>query len=115
MPLPPPAPRADAGADRTGLVGAEVQQVVRAVTIAPLPRAPAIVEGVINLRGALIPVLDIRARFDLPAKKLASLRVRSDDSPNVLRRVPQTVIRRSGTVSAMASRTAPMVHSPMCG
>jgi purine-binding chemotaxis protein CheW len=56
---------------RYGLVGPDVQQVVRAVTIAPLPRAPAIVEGVINLRGALVPVLDIRTRFGLPAKKLA--------------------------------------------
>jgi purine-binding chemotaxis protein CheW len=56
---------------RYGLIGADVRQVVRAVTIAPLPRAPAIVEGVINLRGALVPVLDIRARFRLLAKPLA--------------------------------------------
>ena len=56
---------------RYGLIGADVRQVLRAVTIAPLPRAPAIVEGFINLRGALVPVLDIRARFRLPAKPLA--------------------------------------------
>ena len=36
----------------------------------PLPRGPAIVEGVINLRGRVVPVLDIRARFGLPAKPL---------------------------------------------
>lgn len=56
---------------RYGLVSADVRQVVRAVAIAPLPQAPSIVEGVINLRGALVPVLDIRARFELPAKPLA--------------------------------------------
>jgi purine-binding chemotaxis protein CheW len=56
---------------RYGLVSADVRQVVRAVAIAPLPQAPSIVEGVINLRGALVPVLDIRARFELPAKPLS--------------------------------------------
>lgn len=56
---------------RYGLIGADVRQILRAVAIAPLPRAPAIVEGIINLRGALVPVLDIRARFRLPAKPLA--------------------------------------------
>ncbi|HWA46390.1 MAG TPA: chemotaxis protein CheW [Hypericibacter adhaerens] len=57
---------------RYGLIGTDVDQVVRAVTMAALPRAPAIVEGVINLRGRLVPVLDIRARFNLPAKPLSA-------------------------------------------
>lgn len=48
-----------------------MRRVVHAVAIAPLPRAPAIVEGVINLRGTFVPVLDIRARFRLPGKPLA--------------------------------------------
>jgi purine-binding chemotaxis protein CheW len=56
---------------RYGLIGADIRQVVRAVTLAPLPRAPAIIEGIINLRGTLVPVLDIRARFRLPAKPMA--------------------------------------------
>jgi purine-binding chemotaxis protein CheW len=47
-----------------------VQEVLRAVAITPLPRAPAIVEGVINLRGAIVPVLDVRARFALPRRAL---------------------------------------------
>jgi purine-binding chemotaxis protein CheW len=59
------------GRQRYGLIGADVHQVVRAVTIAPLPQAPAIVEGVINLRGALVPVLDIRTRIRPPAMPLA--------------------------------------------
>jgi purine-binding chemotaxis protein CheW len=32
-----------------------------------VPKAPAFIEGVINLRGAVIPVVDQRRRFDLPA------------------------------------------------
>ena len=43
-----------------------VEAVVAAVAIVPLPKAPPIVEGVINVRGTLVPVLDVRRRFDLP-------------------------------------------------
>ena len=55
---------------RFGLLTADVQELVRAVTIVPVPQAPAIVEGIINFRGRVIPVLDIRARFRLPPKTL---------------------------------------------
>jgi purine-binding chemotaxis protein CheW len=43
----------------------DVQEIVRAVTITRLPNAPAVVEGVINVRGRIVPLLDIRARFRL--------------------------------------------------
>lgn len=55
---------------RYGLPALDVQELVRAVAIRPLPQAPAIVEGIINLRGQIVAVLDIRARFRLPAKAL---------------------------------------------
>lgn len=45
--------------------------MLRAVSIVPLPNAPPIIEGVINVRGALVPVLDIRKRFGLPASENA--------------------------------------------
>lgn len=51
-----------------GLPATDVQEVVRAVAVVTLPEAPPVVEGVINLRGAAVPVLDIRARFRLPSK-----------------------------------------------
>ena len=41
--------------------------VVWAVAITPLPAAPPFVEGVINLRGEVVPVIDLRRRFGLPA------------------------------------------------
>src|SRR5712691_1545675 len=53
---------------RFGVLSADVQELARAVTLVPLPKAPAIVEGVINVRGRVVPVLDIRSRFRLPAK-----------------------------------------------
>lgn len=53
------------GDARFGLHAMLVREVVRAVAIAPLPKAPAIVEGVINYRGTIVPVLDVRQRFRL--------------------------------------------------
>lgn len=48
-----------------------VREVIRAVAIAPLPKAPPIVEGIINLRGTLLPVLDVRQRFGIPPSPVA--------------------------------------------
>lgn len=58
------------GGERYGLLSADVRELTRAVTIASLPKAPTIVEGLINLRGKIVPVLDIRTRFRIPAKPL---------------------------------------------
>jgi purine-binding chemotaxis protein CheW len=60
------------GEHSLGFAITDVVEVLRAVTIQPLPRAPAIVEGVINLRGAIVPVLDVRARFGQPARSIAA-------------------------------------------
>lgn len=43
-----------------------VQEINRMVEITRVPKAPSFVEGVINLRGRIIPVLDLRRRFGLP-------------------------------------------------
>jgi purine-binding chemotaxis protein CheW len=53
---------------RHGLPAADVQELLRAVSIVPLPQAPPVVEGIINLRGRVVPVLDVRGRFRLPAR-----------------------------------------------
>ncbi len=49
---------------------AAVERVLPAVEIVPLPQVPAIVRGVINVEGRIIPVVDIRARFSLPPRAL---------------------------------------------
>lgn len=43
-----------------------VREIIGLVPITPLPRAPAHVRGVMNLRGRIIPVIDLRAKFRLP-------------------------------------------------
>jgi purine-binding chemotaxis protein CheW len=56
---------------RIALPVATVQEVVRAVAISPLPQAPPVIEGVINLRGVLVPAFDLRRRFGLPPRPLS--------------------------------------------
>jgi purine-binding chemotaxis protein CheW len=55
---------------RYALEAACVREVVRAVFITPLPDAPAVVEGVIDVRGEIVPVYDVRLRFGLPLQRL---------------------------------------------
>ncbi len=43
-----------------------VQEIIRMVELTTVPNAPYFVEGVINLRGKVIPILDLRSRFGLP-------------------------------------------------
>ena len=38
---------------------AYVREIVRLQTITPLPNAPSLIEGVVDLRGAVIPILDL--------------------------------------------------------
>ena len=55
---------------RCALLLSAVQRVIRAVEITPLPKTPEIVLGVINLQGLIIPVVDVRKRFHLPAREM---------------------------------------------
>ena len=61
----------EVGNSRFALPAERVREVARAVAIAALPKAPPVVEGVINFRGTLVPVLDIRQRFGLRPVPLA--------------------------------------------
>lgn len=51
------------GRENFGVPIAIVHEIVRLQDISPVPDAPAFVEGVINLRGKIIPVVDLRKRF----------------------------------------------------
>lgn len=50
-----------------GIPSAAIQEVLPAMAVTPLPKAPAVVEGLVNIRGQVAAVLDIRSRFGLPA------------------------------------------------
>jgi purine-binding chemotaxis protein CheW len=55
------------GDEELGIDILNVQEIIPIIDVTPVPKAPASVEGVINLRGRIIPVLDLRRRFGLPA------------------------------------------------
>lgn len=75
----------------------DVAEVVPAVKILSLPDAPPIVEGVVNVRGEIVPVLSLRARLGHPPRAssiteyfiLVNARhrrviVRSDTTPEIV-------------------------------
>lgn len=47
-----------------------VERVVRAVEITPLPDAPEIVRGIINVQGRIVPVIGLRKCFHLPEREI---------------------------------------------
>jgi purine-binding chemotaxis protein CheW len=44
-----------------------IKEIINPVKVTAVPKAPPFIEGVIELRGAILPVVDLRKRFDLPA------------------------------------------------
>ena len=53
------------GPEVYGLEINSITEIVRPHRITPLPRMPKFIEGVINLRGTIIPIIDLRKRFAL--------------------------------------------------
>jgi purine-binding chemotaxis protein CheW len=54
------------GEEQFGVPIGAVQEIVRLPEVTPVPEAPWFVEGVINLRGRIIPVIDLGRRLRLP-------------------------------------------------
>ena len=59
------------GDQRCALNLYSVDRVVHMVKITLLPKAPAIVLGVVNVQGNVIPVIDVRRRFGLPERQIS--------------------------------------------
>jgi len=51
----------------------EVREIIMVGDITPIPRAPSFIEGVLNLRGEVMPVIDLRERFGLPRQAVTTL------------------------------------------
>jgi purine-binding chemotaxis protein CheW len=47
-----------------------VERVIAAALVTPLPGAPAVISGALNIAGAVLPVFDLRARFGLRQRAL---------------------------------------------
>jgi purine-binding chemotaxis protein CheW len=53
------------GAEEYGVDISQIQEIIRMVEVTRVPRTPDYVDGVINLRGQLIPIFDLRTRFGM--------------------------------------------------
>ena len=71
----------EVGGQHYGLPSSDIKEILPAVTLVPLPKAPAIVEGIVNVRGTAVPVLDIRARFGLAQFTVQPCRSARDCKP----------------------------------
>lgn len=82
------------GRETLGLPIALVREIVRVPEITPVPNAPDYIEGVINLRGRIIAVIDLRKRFGQPAEEI-------DKKSRIV--VVETVNRQVGLLVSSAS------------
>lgn len=56
------------GNEGYGLSILKVKEIIGMMHITPVPRTPEFVKGVINLRGKIIPVMDLRLKFNMDEK-----------------------------------------------
>jgi purine-binding chemotaxis protein CheW len=98
------------GNETYGVRIASVREIVRVPEITAVPNAPDMIEGVINLRGRIIPVMDLRKRFsnlsDSSDKKNRILVVELDNkllglivsSASEVLKIPPSEIEAPGTL-----------------
>jgi purine-binding chemotaxis protein CheW len=53
------------GHEEYGLEVTKVQEIIRMLPITRVPRAPSFIRGVVNLRGRIVPVLELRTRLGM--------------------------------------------------
>ena len=63
------------GQELYGLDIMRIREIIRPLKLTSVPKAPKFIEGVINLRGVVIPVVDMRRRFDQPLAQERTCRV----------------------------------------
>ena len=56
------------GKETYGIEILKVQEIIEMVDVTRVPRTPTFVKGVINLRGKVIPVVDLRLKFGMEGK-----------------------------------------------
>jgi purine-binding chemotaxis protein CheW len=54
------------GEESYGIAVLKIREIIKLTAITAVPQMPSYVKGVINLRGKIIPVVDLRAKFGLP-------------------------------------------------
>lgn len=63
------------GQEEYGVEILNIQEIKGFSAITPLPNAPVFIKGVLNLRGTIVPIIDLRRRFGLPDVELTKFTV----------------------------------------
>ena len=63
------------GDEEYGLEILKVQEIKGYSAVTPVPNTPAYVKGVMNLRGTIVPVMDLRAKFTMEAAEYTAFTV----------------------------------------
>lgn len=56
--------------EQYGVDISRIKEIIAPMKITHIPKTPAFVKGVINLRGSVIPVVDVRLKFDMTEKEM---------------------------------------------
>jgi len=78
------------GGEEYGLEILKVKEIISIMNITAVPNTPDYVRGVINLRGKVIPVIDLRQRFNMESKdynertSIIVVDIREDDGKNLI-------------------------------
>jgi purine-binding chemotaxis protein CheW len=104
-----------------GFSASSIREVLRSVTIAPLLGTPRIIEGAVNFRGRIVPVVNVRERLSLPALANAPdqflvilearerlIAVRVDDVEDLVE-LDASELETPGSVSPVVERLAGIV------
>ena len=57
------------GGESYGLEIMKVQEIIKMIEVTSIPKTPEFVRGVVNLRGKVIPVVDLRLKFDMQGQE----------------------------------------------
>ena len=63
------------GQEEYGVEILKIQEIKGFSAITPLPNAPAYVKGVLNLRGTIVPIVDLRKKFGMPEEAYTTFTV----------------------------------------
>jgi len=74
-----------------GIEVVAIREIIRMQRITPVPQMPSHVRGVINLRGKVVPILDLRVKFGLPV----------DDSSNRACMIVVDLLNKDGASSVI--------------
>lgn len=100
-----------------GLEISQVREIIRVQEVTPMPKAPEFIEGVINLRGQIIAIMDLAKRFSLKREKatekarIVVTEVRDNVVGLIVDEVPEVLRIAEDSIEATPEMLKTQVHS----